>query len=117
MSQVISRTYVADLFVPIDEDEAEIDVTARAAAAVAVSTADIASVTVVRRSLDARKGRPLGWQLRVEVDVGAARVRPPRRKPVAGSAKGVRVVVVGSGPCGTFAALWLGQAGGPLASV
>jgi len=41
--------------------------TARAAARLAIQPEDVAALRVLKRSLDARKGRPLGWQLRVEV--------------------------------------------------
>jgi uncharacterized FAD-dependent dehydrogenase len=79
---------------------------------------------VIRRSLDARKGRPPVFRVRVEIDaekaapgVGAesggagAVARPPLAKAVSRPADRRRVVVVGSGPAGTFAALALAEAG------
>jgi len=53
-----------------------------------------------------------GWQLRVEVDIGAPREQEaPGRKAVPGSAAGRRIVIAGSGPAGTFAtASWDGTA-------
>src|SRR5580704_5279799 len=72
---------------------------------------------VVRRSLDARKGRPLGQRLRVavarrgETPAPAPPPRPPIRWPSGRPAP--RVVVVGSGPAGTWAALRLAEGGVP----
>ena len=78
----------------------------------------IASLDVVRRSLDARKGRPIGWRLALEIGVGQAVERPPaRRRPPPRAAAGERVVVVGSGPAGTFAALRLAEAGASVTVV
>src|SRR4051794_71562 len=83
------------LFVPLDEDE-ERAVTRAAGGE---------PVTVVRRSLDARKGRPIGFHL--DLEIGA----PPEAEPegergdeLPRARAGLRVVVVGSGPAGTFAA-------------
>jgi uncharacterized FAD-dependent dehydrogenase len=104
------RTEIVELFVSLGgEDPAAL----RQAASqrLGVSDADIAAVRVARRSLDARKGRPLGLQLKLEVDLGAPRVAEPRRRPAASAARGKRVVIVGAGPAGTFAALWLAEAG------
>jgi len=66
-----------------------------------------------RRALDARKGFSLGY--RVEVDLWSEHESPPPpllRLPAPSLAPhGRRVIVVGSGPAGTFAALRLAQAG------
>jgi uncharacterized FAD-dependent dehydrogenase len=75
------------------------------------------AIRVLRRSLDARKKRALGFRLRVEaarggealppLTVGAPPPRPrwpPGRPPP-------RVVIVGAGPAGTWAALRLAEAG------
>lgn len=81
-----------------------------AAARLGLNRDDLAAVAVVRRSLDARKGRPLGFVLGLEVYVGApprAQPRPPVPRVVADE----RVIVVGSGPAGSFAALRLAEAG------
>jgi uncharacterized protein len=93
----------------------------RVAAAFGVRVEDLAAVGVVKRSLDARKGRPIGWRLVVEAHVGGAGVaggaaRATRRAPV-DALRGRRVVVVGSGPAGTFAALRLAEAGAAVAVV
>lgn len=66
---------------------------------------------LVRRALDARKGFPLGYRCQVEL-FPAPQAPPPLlpRLSVPGRATG-RVIVVGSGPAGTFAALRLLQAG------
>jgi hypothetical protein len=90
------------LFVPLDEEE-------DAAIARARSQAGTGSeqVSVIRRSLDARKGRPLGHQL--ELAIGAPDPEPS--PPIERVRAGLRVVVVGSGPAGTFAARTLSSAG------
>ena len=107
-----SRFEIVEIFLKLDDLEERADLPALAAARLAVAREDIAAVRVVRRSLDARKGRPLGWQLRLEVDIGSPREQEaPRRHPAPGSASGRRVVIAGSGPAGTFAALWLAEAG------
>jgi len=73
---------------------------------------------VVLRSLDARKGRPLGHRLRIvaarrgESAVGVAASRATPRWPVGRPAP--KVVVVGSGPAGSWAALRLAEAGVPV---
>jgi uncharacterized FAD-dependent dehydrogenase len=83
------------LFVPLDDDEA---------AAVARA---MPGGRVVRRSLDARKGRPIGWNLEVAVgELDEPELPAPRRVRA-----DARVIVVGSGPCGTYAALRLVEAG------
>jgi uncharacterized FAD-dependent dehydrogenase len=91
--------------VPLDQDEAE-------AVARAAREEGVESLVVVRRSLDARKGRPIGFHLELaspateEAESEPARVRA-----------GARVVVVGSGPAGTFAADRLARAGAQVALV
>src|SRR6478736_794602 len=94
------------LFVPLDEDEPE--ALRRAARQVGCDPARD-PIHVLRRSLDARKGHPIGFQLSVrfgaapEVEDGLPAPAPARA--------GAHVVVVGTGPCGTFAALRLTEAG------
>jgi len=91
------------IFVPLSEEEP-------AAIARAVRTAGLSAETraaVVRRSLDARKGRPIGYQLEVAFgDEDPSPVREPARVR-----KGLRAVVIGSGPTGTYAARALRRAG------
>jgi len=76
---------------------------------------DIGEFRVVRRSLDARKERRLGYRMRVEIARAGESVVPfPSRSqrpswPVA--VKIPRVVIVGSGPAGAWAALRLAEAG------
>src|SRR5450432_1322284 len=78
---------------------------------------ELGELRVVRRSLDARKGRPLGQRLRVAVARRGERLAPlaPPHDPVRWPAgrPAPRVVVVGSGPTGTWAALRLAEAGVP----
>jgi uncharacterized protein len=101
-----------DVFVSLADDEA--DAIARAARQVGAQPAD---ARVTRRSLDARKGHPVGWHLQLEIgaapagadgdtDADAEVLPPPAR-----ARAGLAVVIVGAGPCGTFAALRLAEAG------
>ena len=124
----------------------------RAAAAVGIPAAQLGGGRILRKSLDARKGFPIGFQVQVEVfadhepppigDATHAIYKQPAPEPGPGRAgKGTsrgtsaagepwtvlhglgrlqpptpvmerrHVVVVGSGPAGTFAALRLAQAG------
>jgi uncharacterized FAD-dependent dehydrogenase len=104
---VVRLTFVTSsrrvsLFVALDEDEAQ--AVARAARQVG---ADPSLARVVRRSLDARKGRPIGFHL--ELELGAPEEEP--EETPARARAGLRVVVVGSGPAGTFAAARLAEAG------
>jgi hypothetical protein len=92
----------------------------RAAQAAGLAPEGIAGGTILRKSLDARKGFPLGFRLLVRLHRpgevpqpdGAARLPPPRR-----ARAGLRVVVVGSGPAGTFCALRLSRAGAEVVVV
>jgi uncharacterized FAD-dependent dehydrogenase len=104
-----------DLFVPLADLDAPLP--PQVARALGWGADSVGEVRVVRRSLDARKGRPLGQRLRVEVArrgeaLGpAAPVRTARRWPAGRPPP--RVVVIGSGPAGTWAALRLAEAGVP----
>lgn len=106
---------IVDLFVPLAN--ADEPLTLRAAHGLGVSPTEIRGVRVRRRALDARKGRALGHHVRVEVFlVGdapevVAPSPPPRAWPT--STPRPRVVIVGSGPAGTWAALRLAEAGVP----
>ena len=115
-----------ELFVPLDELDAAPDGQGRllrlAERTLGQAPGSLGSLRVVRRSLDARKNRPLGYRLRCEVGATAADVAPvgeparpalhwpPGRRPP-------RVVIVGSGPAGTWAALRLAEAGVPTTIV
>jgi uncharacterized protein len=105
-----------ELFVPLAETDAPLE--PRVARAVGWPNAELGEVRVLRRSLDARKGRPLGHRLRVRVfrrgeSIGETSGAPPRPSWPVGRPK-PRVVVVGSGPAGTWAALRLAEAGVPV---
>jgi len=88
----------------------------RLEAAVRDAAADATDWRVVRRSLDARRGRGPGWVLAVELRragdpdftplARAPELRTPRRDAP-------RVVIVGAGPAGLFAATALAEAGIP----
>ncbi len=103
-------TRTVDLFVPLAEAErppAEL-----AARALGQSASALGPVTVIRRSLDARKGRPLGYNLRLALGTPESPPQePPPRWPAGRPAP--RVAIIGSGPAGSFAALRLAEAGVP----
>ena len=105
---------VVDIFVPLDDEDAPLGPVVERALGWARGGAG--AVTVLRRSLDARKGRPLGYRLRVratragESGQVADAPAPARRAWPAGKAP-PRVVIVGSGPAGTWAALRLAGSG------
>src|SRR5262249_62176494 len=84
------------------------------------------SIRIVRRSLDARKGRAPLFRYRLEVSDTPLSFSPPREHALpqrsiapesdrassrAPRVAAPRVVVVGSGPAGSFAALRLCEAG------
>jgi uncharacterized FAD-dependent dehydrogenase len=104
---------VVDIFVPLDDEDAPLGPAVERALGWARGAAG--EVTVLRRSLDARKGRPLGHRLRVQ----AARAgEPPEPAPAArptprwpAGKPPPRVVIVGAGPAGTWAALRLAEGG------
>jgi uncharacterized protein len=96
------------LFVPLEEAEAAaID---RARSQMGARDEPFA---VLRRSLDARKGRPIGHL--IELELGAPEPTPPR--PTSRVRPSLRVVVVGTGPAGTFAAQSLSAAGAQVTLV
>jgi len=105
-----------DLFVPLADLDAPLAPQVERALGWSAGTAG--ELRVVRRSLDARKGRPLGQRLRVAVarrgealeaaTPARARLRWPAGRPAP------RVVVIGAGPAGTWAALRLAEAGVPV---
>ncbi len=130
---------VVDIFVPLDESgDAGTGGTGGTGEAAAPALASLLSsrveqalgwprgsageLRVVRRSLDARKNHPIGYRLRVEVAArgeALARAAPTAAAPDAralarrwpAGRPTPRVVVVGAGPAGTWAALRLAEAG------
>jgi uncharacterized FAD-dependent dehydrogenase len=104
---------VLDIFVPLEDEDAPLGPAVERALGWARGAAG--DVTVLRRSLDARKGRPLGYRLRVRAARAgepAPEAPPPRPVPTWPAGKPPpRVVVVGSGPAGTWAALRLAEGG------
>ena len=106
---------IVDVFVPLDvEVEPLAHVVSRT---LGISSAEVRETRVLRRSLDARKARSLGHRLRVEVFlVGESESsRPPVPVPIPWPSMVARprVVIVGSGPAGSWAALRLARAGVP----
>ena len=100
---------VLELFVALDEEE-----TAAIRRAVKHSglDPDDCDLRLSRRSLDARKGHPVGWHVQLEVARrGQLSAVEPGLPPPAKARAGAHVIVVGTGPCGTFAALRLVEAG------
>src|SRR5580692_7222170 len=102
-----------DLFVPLADLEQPL--APQVERALGWSAGSAGELRVMRRSLDARKGRPLGERLRIAVARRGEALSPtmpplpPSRWPTGRPAP--RVVVVGSGPAGTWAALRLAEAG------
>jgi uncharacterized FAD-dependent dehydrogenase len=104
---------IVDIFVPLEA----LDESLKTVVAHALGRAEtcIGELRVVRRSLDARKQRRLGYRMQVEVARAGESLAPVRSRlarpswPV--TVPFPRVVVVGSGPAGAWAALRLAQAG------
>ena len=104
---------IVDIFVPLQA----LDEPLKTVVAHALGRAEtrIGEFRVVRRSLDARKQWRLGYRMRIEVARAGERLVPvPSRSarpswPVAVPLP--RVVIVGSGPAGAWAALRLAEAG------
>jgi len=108
-----------DLFVPLGELDDPLG--PRLERALGWSRGQAGPLRVLRRSLDARKGRPLGQRLRVLVArkgeaLEPAAGAPPQPGWPAGR-EPPRVVVVGAGPAGSWAALRLAEAGVPVTIV
>jgi uncharacterized FAD-dependent dehydrogenase len=91
------------LFLPLDEDEPS--------ALAQLARDPEARVVVVRRSLDARKGHPIGFHLELEILPPGEAAPDDGLAPPARARAGSRAIVVGSGPAGTFAAARLSEAG------
>jgi uncharacterized protein len=106
---------IVEMFVPLDaSDEPLAQVAARA---LRIAVEEIRAARVLRRSLDARKAHALGHRLRVEVfldgELESSTIAEPRARSWPSSIPCPRVVIVGSGPAGTWAALRLAEAGVP----
>lgn len=102
-----------DLFVPLQAHGDPIEAMAENALGWARGSAG--EVRVLRRALDARKGRSLGHRVSVLVARRGELLDQPRRsRPPAAWPPGrplPRVVIIGSGPAGAWAALRLAEAG------
>ncbi len=106
---------IVDLFVPLDaRDDPLVE---QVAHRLGIASREIERVRVVRRSLDARKAHALGHRLRVEAYFKGETAQEssieiaPRCWP--DSVPRPRVVIVGSGPAGSWAALRLAEANLP----
>ena len=110
---VMSR--IVDVFVPLDaSDEPLPSLISRT---LGIPSDQFHSVRVLRRSLDARKAHALGHRLRVEIfgdgDVAVNRTPAFTSSQWPASIARPRIVIVGSGPAGAWAALRLAEAGLP----
>jgi uncharacterized FAD-dependent dehydrogenase len=108
-----------DLFVPLAELDDPLG--PRLERALGWSRGQAGPLRVLRRSLDARKGRPLGQRLRVLVARKGETLAPPAGAPPLprwpAGREPPQVVVVGAGPAGSWAALRLAEAGVPVTIV
>lgn len=94
------------LFVPLGEDEAE-----AVAREVKKLKGRLADAQIVRRSLDARKKRQIGFHVEVALREANDPAPAPSLLPAQKVRRPFHVVIVGTGPAGTFAALRLVEAG------
>ena len=102
------RDATFDIFLPLGAPAGALE---EHAAAVLHVAPERVHVQVLRRSLDARRGRPLGFRLQVRcADEPLSPLALPTW-PESPPRPGLHVVVVGTGPAGTFAALRLTAAG------
>jgi uncharacterized protein len=125
---------LTDLALPLDHDDLALN--ASVAALLAISPDDILSIAVFRRGFDARKKSNIHFIYSVDVSIRdeavvlanaqiAAQKLPPTAKRTVGPTPDtdykfvchapdkefVRPIVIGTGPCGLFAALTLAQMG------
>jgi uncharacterized protein len=125
---------LTDIALPLDHDEPAL--TAAIAKALSIAQADIVQITVFRRGFDARKKTNIHFIYSVDVTVAneasvlqdvaeATRQLPATAKRTVSSTPNteykfvcqapagdfIRPVVIGTGPCGLFAALALAQMG------
>src|SRR5262252_9956593 len=104
---------IVDIFVSLDEADQPLEPIVERA--LGWARGSVGSVRVLRRSLDARKGRPMGYRVRAEAtragepsSPGPAEPAPPPPRWPAGR-PAPRVVIVGAGPAGAWAALRLAE--------
>jgi uncharacterized FAD-dependent dehydrogenase len=96
-----------DIELGLDEPDDEATWRARAAQRLGVPAAELPEVRVVRRALDARRGRVrFHVRLRLAAEVGRPHLGDPPPREGTGPA---RVVIVGDGPAGLFAAYALAR--------
>ncbi len=103
---------LTDLRIPLDKLA---DLTTLAANALGVRPKDVTHVAVLRRSLDARGQHPR-WVISLAVGLRGAPAPVPEPTPIVApevADVGRRVVIVGAGPAGLFAALRCADAGIP----
>ena len=104
---------ILDIFVPLEALDDSLKTTV--AHALGRAESRIGEIRVLRRSLDARKERRLGYHMRIETaspeeSLLASDAQPPRPSWPA-TVPVPHVVIVGSGPAGAWAALRLAEAG------
>jgi uncharacterized FAD-dependent dehydrogenase len=105
---------IVDVFVSLDSSAEPLS--QLAARALQLPSEKVRATRLLRRSLDARKAHALGHRLRLEVFLDGESPAVPTRTPTTtwpSSVPRPRVVIVGSGPAGTWAALRLAEAGVP----
>lgn len=110
----LAMSRIVDVFLPLDARDEPL--ACSVSRVLGIPPNSIGAVRVLRRSLDARKAQAIGYRLRVEV-LGDGEREPVRSSiPVPTWPSSIpypRVVIVGSGPAGSWAALRLAEAGVP----
>ena len=106
---------IVDVFVPLDASEEPLS--SLISRTLGIPRAQLREIRVLRRSLDARKAHALGHRMRVEIfgkdEREPDRAPEPATEQWPSAIPRPRVVVVGSGPAGAWAALRLAEAGVP----